>query len=109
MLHKVFTIYDVKAQAYSMPFFQPTIGLAVRGFTDAANDRKSAVGRHPADYVLFEIGSFDDASAHYDELKVHVNHGKALEYLSEDEAAKRPLFEQVGGAGFKNGEDHADA
>lgn len=81
MILKVFAVYDAKAECFSTPFFQATLGLAIRGFKDAANDANSAVGRHPADYTLFELGTFDDSNGQYVESKVHTPHGKALDYV----------------------------
>jgi len=63
MLHKLFTIYDEKAEIFIPPFFVPTIGLAIRAFTDCVNDDEHQFGRHPQDYTLFEIGEFDDSTA----------------------------------------------
>lgn len=57
---KIFTVYDTKAEAYLQPFFMQTRGAAIRGFTELVNDKNHSFGKYPADYVLFEIGSFDD-------------------------------------------------
>ena len=60
MLHKIFSVFDSKAELYLTPFFMKTKGEAVRGFEDVANDKNSAIGRHPEDYTLFELGEYDD-------------------------------------------------
>lgn len=60
MLLKIYTVYDMKTEAYMKPFFCLTNGEAVRTFGDAANDPSSAFYRHPEDYVLYCIGTFDD-------------------------------------------------
>lgn len=57
-----FSIRDAKAEAFMRPFFSPTAGLAIRSFRDLVNDPASEVGRHPEDYTLFRIGSFDELS-----------------------------------------------
>lgn len=62
MFHKVFTIYDSKSDAYLQPFFLHTTGQAVRAISDCVNDPKHQFAKHPADYTLFEIGTFDDSS-----------------------------------------------
>jgi len=56
-----FTIFDTKAQAYGRPFFNHTIPEAIRTFTDAVNAADSPFFRHPEDYLLFHVGSYDDA------------------------------------------------
>lgn len=65
MILKVFTILDVKGEAYSRPFFDQATGSAVRSFIDEVNstNANSAVAAHPEDYTLFEIAEFDQVSA----------------------------------------------
>lgn len=58
----MFSIYDDKAKAYISPFFLPSVAVAIRAFGDAVNDPATAFYKHPADYTLFCIGSFDDAT-----------------------------------------------
>lgn len=92
MLFKVFAIYDSKAQAYYPPFFQATVGLATRIFGDMANNPESTVGRYPADYTLFEIGTYDDQTAKMVAGKAHVSHGIALEYVEN----QKDVFSDLG-------------
>lgn len=61
MLLSIFTIYDEKAKAYLAPFFLPTTGMAVRTFTDMINNPECAFYKHPEDYTIFKIGTFDDS------------------------------------------------
>lgn len=58
---KVFSVYDAKVEAYLQPFFLPSKGAAVRAITDCVNDNQHQFARHPEDYTLFELGSYDDA------------------------------------------------
>lgn len=84
MIINVYTIYDVKAEAYHQPFYAASRGIAIRLFTEAANDKKINIGKYPADYTLFEIGYWDDSNA---EFKCHptlIPLGLALEYISQD-------------------------
>lgn len=57
-----YTIYDSKALTYSPPFFAVAHGAAIRIVQDVANDLNTNIGRHPADFTLLCIGSFDDAA-----------------------------------------------
>lgn len=57
---RVFAVYDYKAEAYLQPFTMETTGQAIRSFADAVNDPKSMWYRHPKDFVLYELGSFDE-------------------------------------------------
>lgn len=56
----IFSIYDSKAEAYMLPFFQPTIGTALRSVQIAANDPESMIHRYAEDYTLFQIGTWDE-------------------------------------------------
>lgn len=60
MILHVFSVYDVKADLYGTPFFMPSVGQAVRAFTDLANDAQSHVSRYPDDFRLEQIGVFTD-------------------------------------------------
>lgn len=60
MIHKIFTVFDQKAQAYLPPFFLHQEGMATRSFSDAVNDKEHQFGAHPEDYTLFSIGTYDD-------------------------------------------------
>lgn len=63
MLSKVYTVYDSKTEAYMQPFFMAAKGAAIRAFSDLVNDPQHTFGKHPGDYVLFEIGTYEDVSA----------------------------------------------
>jgi len=63
VITKVFSIHDGKAKAFQLPFYMQTVGAAIRAFEDLANDPKTIVSRHPEDFVLYEIGSYDDSTA----------------------------------------------
>lgn len=57
---RAFAIRDTKANCFPQPpiFFLAT-GEAIRAFTQAVNDKTGAIGQYPADYTLFEIGTFN--------------------------------------------------
>lgn len=65
MILKVFSIYDIKAELFNTPFFMGTNGEAIRAFKDLVNNPDSTPGRHPEDYRLMCIGSFDNASGSF--------------------------------------------
>lgn len=54
-----YSLHDTKALTYSAPFYQPTDGAAVRVIEEIARDPNTTVGRYPADYRLYRVGSFD--------------------------------------------------
>ena len=85
MILKAFSIYDVKSEAYSPPFFQNTVGLAVRMFTEAANDPETRIAKYPTDFTLMEIGTFDDSSGTIKPHDANVPLGAALEYVHPEQ------------------------
>ncbi len=88
MLFKVFTIYDEKAKAYLPPFTLPTTPMAVRSFADCVNNPEHAFGRHPQDFTLFDLGSFDDAKALFEVHKgraIHNGLEVVVSFLDDDQ------------------------
>lgn len=63
-IRKIFAVRDVKADAFGNPFVAQHVGIAVRSLTDAVNDPNLAtdIARHPADFVMYELGTFDESS-----------------------------------------------
>lgn len=61
MIMQVYSIFDVAAGAYARPFFVQTDGQAMRAFGDLVKDTSNDVGKHPEDYTLFRIGSYNDS------------------------------------------------
>lgn len=57
-------IRDAKAEVFSRPMFYVSRGVAMRDFADAVNGNpeESAYAKHPEDFGLFVVGSFDDNS-----------------------------------------------
>ncbi|AZL82673.1 nonstructural protein [Apis mellifera associated microvirus 1] len=57
-------VRDVKAEAFNFPAAVPSLGMALRSFTDEVNrrDDNNAMNRHPADFSLYHIGTYDTAT-----------------------------------------------
>lgn len=60
---EIFSIYDSAVEAYMPPFTQQSKGAAIRAFTDTVQDESTTLSRHPEDFTLFYIGSWDEATA----------------------------------------------
>lgn len=71
MIHKMFSIYDAKAKAYLPPFILPEVGMATRAFGDAVNSTDHQFNKHPSDYFLHQIATFDDAVGRIVQLDRH--------------------------------------
>lgn len=53
------SIFDRRAEEYSPPMCQHTLGTAERTFHDITNNPESPVNKHPEDYQLHHVGYFD--------------------------------------------------
>lgn len=58
----IFVTFDAKMEVYGVPFFAPSSAYAVRMFTDQVNDGDGLMSRHPEDFTLFDLGTFNTES-----------------------------------------------
>lgn len=70
MIVNAYSIYDLKSLVFHNPFYAPTNGAALRIVQDVANDLNTSIGRHPQDYVLYRVGSYNDADGVYQTLDI---------------------------------------
>lgn len=61
-IQTIVAVRDRAVDAFSRPFFVPSVGAAVRSFRDEVNNPESPMNKHPEDYDLYELGAFDDES-----------------------------------------------
>jgi hypothetical protein len=54
------TVRDVKAEAFTQPWFVRAEGEGVREFTKLCNDPDHPVGQQPEDYILYKTGEWDE-------------------------------------------------
>lgn len=60
MIYQAFSLYDSKSGIHTTPFFTIHPANAIRMAIDVARDQQTTVGRHPHDFTLVLIGSWDD-------------------------------------------------
>lgn len=60
MKMKIYSIYDDKAEIYNRPWFQVNEATARRTCQDLLGRQDTEFGNHPEDFVLFELGEYDD-------------------------------------------------
>lgn len=65
MKQVVCAVRDSAVNAFIRPFFVPAVGAAMRGFADEVNRADSEMCKHPDDYELYELGSFDDETGRF--------------------------------------------
>lgn len=56
------SVFDLATQTFGRPFTVPHPAVAARSFREEANNPESEICKHPADYVLYELGMFDDTN-----------------------------------------------
>lgn len=94
MITTLFSIYDIQARVYAAPFCFSTPGQAIRAFREVANDKNTMVGRHPKDYQLVSVGTFDDQTGTTTPATIVV-YGTADQYI-DDYAQTLPLMPSAG-------------
>lgn len=88
MLQKIFVIRDARAEVYLMPHFVRARGEAIRSFADAVNDDKTQLSKHPEDFMLFEVGEYDDNTGVITPHEQPVAIAKAIDlYIAPDTLA----------------------
>lgn len=91
MTSKVFAVYDSKVEAYLNPFIMQSKGQALRAFADTVNDSATQFNKHPGDFTLFEIGSYDDQNGQYVMLPAKLSLGCALEFLKMPDSVSKEI------------------
>jgi len=60
---KIFSVHDMKAEAYLPPIFVKSTGEAMRIFETTCKDTNTNFNKYPHDYTLVELGEWDEQSA----------------------------------------------
>jgi len=81
MLMQIMAVYDSKAEVYNRPFFVEAVGIALRSFMDLLKEGTHDFAKHPEDYTLFHLGSFDNKTAKYDLFATPKSLGVAIEFM----------------------------
>lgn len=64
MVRLIFSVRDSASELFGQPFYVPSRGVAMRSFADEVNRQAvdNALNQHPEDFILFELGSFDEST-----------------------------------------------
>lgn len=69
MILRICAIFDVKAKAYMLPQFFPTVAVARRGVAAAVNDPAAGfLHKNPEDFILYHLGDFNDETGQFTQL-----------------------------------------
>lgn len=84
MILQIFSVYDSKVEAYIAPFYGLTIGSALRDFEVQCNDAASNFNRHPEDYTIFHLGSFEMSTGKFEILPTPHSLGLAITFIHQE-------------------------
>lgn len=87
----VCAVYDEKAEAFAMPFFQQSEVLGIRAFTAAARDPDSLLSKFPRDYVLYKLAEYDDNLGRFENLDRPVQLMSAQQAVVQEGTPAIPL------------------
>lgn len=59
LVQNVYSVYDLKAETFSQPFFAVNDAVSRRMFGAAVQDPQTPVGHHPEDFVLYRVGAWN--------------------------------------------------
>lgn len=83
MRHRVYTVYDSKAQVYMQPIYFRADGEAVRAFQASVRSAGHQFANNPGDYTLFGIAEYDDDKALFSMYDAFVNLGNGAQFKEE--------------------------
>jgi hypothetical protein len=84
MSKKIYSVQDVKAQAFFPPVVYRTNGEALRGFQQSCANPESNFYQFPEDFVFVLLGEFDEFSGKISPLESPQILATASDYKKED-------------------------
>lgn len=84
MQQLIFSIRDAKGDFFNQPFPQLTKAEALRTFSELANDPQSRIAKHPEDYDLYYLGTYETVTGQLDPLKSPEQVQKAIHCIKKN-------------------------
>ena len=82
----------------------PATGAAIRAFSDAVNDPQTVLSRHPGDYVLYQVGEFNDSDGTLKTVAPAVHLGIGTDYVERKPQVLTPdMLKAVAAEGANHG------
>lgn len=74
MVRQVMSVFDRASDTFGTPFFVVSVGAGHRSFRDEVNRKAddNQLYRHPEDFSLHRLGTFDDVSGVFEMQQSHV-------------------------------------
>lgn len=83
MRHRVYTVYDSKAQVFMNPIYFRADGEALRAFKSSVNAPGHQFNVNAGDYTLFGIGEYDDDCGKVFMYESFVNLGNGAQFKED--------------------------
>lgn len=87
MILEMYSVFDSKAKAFTQPWYAANQFVALRHFVAAVNDPETMFYKHPLDYTLYRVGSFNDESGVVVGSDKLLNLGLAATFKTKENAA----------------------
>lgn len=72
-------VRDILADLYMDPFTSPSTGAAIRAFGDGVNNPDTPMFKHPEDYELCKLGTYNDGTGMFEVgVPVQISSGKSV-------------------------------
>jgi len=81
MLHTMIAVKDAKIGSFARPVAVVNEATGVRAFADAVNDASTEYHKHPEDYTIWSLGTYDDQTGVFNNLVVPVQLANAVALL----------------------------
>ncbi len=93
MFLTIFAMRDEKAELFIRPFFMPNLAMAVRAIVGTARDMDHPFAQHPSDFILYELGKWDEEHAEFDLTVAPIRHGSVKQLTPVHEQSNHDLVE----------------
>lgn len=91
---KAFAVLDSKTGVFSQPIFAPTTEDATRIFDELTSQESTQFYKFPEDYILFELGEYDDQSGRFKNLDAPQSLCSAMQ-VKVSRAARQQAYEHA--------------
>lgn len=80
----LYAIRDIKADAFAAPFLMPNDHVAMRAVAETASLPDNSLAKHPGDYQLWFLGSYDEPTGQIVSTPTLVSNVSSLTYGQEN-------------------------
>lgn len=80
-----YSVYDEKSECFGHPFFVSAIGIATRYLVEWTRNPDSMMAKHPEDFTLYQVGTWNDSEAKMESLATPKFIAKATDSMLQEE------------------------